>query len=66
LNGPQSSRHIPGSTVQFTPEFVKYFHEREKFLKQYQHDLPKLKKNQLDLTNQEAILLEDYEKVIFF
>ena len=62
-NGPHSSRHIPGSTVQFTPEFVKYFHEREKFLKQYQRDLPQLKQTQLDLTSQEVILIDEYEKV---
>ena len=55
---------MSAGTVQFTPDFVKYFHEREKSIKKYQHDLPQLKQTQQRLTDQEALLLADYEQVI--
>jgi hypothetical protein len=51
------------NAVTFTPEFVKYFHERENKIEQYKRDLPELKKSQADLKNQESVLLNDYESV---
>ncbi|CAF0818675.1 unnamed protein product [Brachionus calyciflorus] len=52
------------STVTFTPDFVKYYFEREMKIPGYIRELELLKRSQFELTEQEAELRNKYEKTL--